>query len=148
MHDDDHSEPSGWRWIGTSVLVVVSALYLFGAAVNLANIASANGFDWLEAPLKWQILDVVYLFLNLLTAIGLWNIAQVPITAFYVNAFSQLVLYTAGARWLMDVPPPFTPDAAQMAQIDLLVAFHTVAIVLVTATVLALGRAQPRSQSR
>ncbi len=38
--------------------------------MHIANIAGFNGFDWLSAPLKWQLLDVVYLVLDIAVVAG------------------------------------------------------------------------------
>ena len=140
MADAMQDKTSGWRWFWYGVLWVVTGLYLYGAAVHVANMASAMGFEWLDAPLKWQVLDVVYLVLNLTVVAGLRLMASLSILAFYVAASSQIALYTAGRSWILDVPDAFRPDAASLAYLDLLVAFHVVAISLVTLAILALGR--------
>ena len=39
----------------------IAACYAYGAAVHVTNMVGLSGFDWLEAPLKWQVLDVACL---------------------------------------------------------------------------------------
>lgn len=57
--------------ISKLILWTVAIFYAFGATVHVMNIAGYSGFDWLRAPLKWQVLDVVYLALDILVAVGL-----------------------------------------------------------------------------
>ena len=140
MTDAVHNEKSGWRWFWFGVLWVVTGFYLFGAAVHVANMASAMGFEWREAPLKWQLLDVVYVVLNLVVVAGLRWMASISILAFYLAAVSQVVLYTVSRGWLINVPDAFRPDATALAYMDLLVAFHIVSMVLVTCAILVVGR--------
>lgn len=147
MADVTHDDTSGWQWFWSAVLWVVTCFYLYGAAVHVANISSAMGFEWLDAPRKWQILDVVYLILDLIVIAGLWTLASVSVLAFYVASVSQVVLYTAGRSWIMNVPEEVQTSAAVSAYLDLLIAFHVIAMVLVTAAILALGRRQASSQT-
>lgn len=147
MNDAVHDGTSGWRWFWFGVLWVVTGLYLFGAAVHVANMASATGFEWRAAPVKWQVLDVVYLVLNLTVVVGLRWMVSVSILAFYVAAVSQVVLYTVGRGWITNVPAPFQPDAAALAYMDLLVVFHVAAMIAVTGAILVVGRRQANSQT-
>ena len=48
----------------------IAAAYAYGAYVHVANMASLTGFDWPYAPLKWQVLDIVYLVLDLVVVAG------------------------------------------------------------------------------
>ena len=50
--------------IAGGVLWIVSAFYAYGALVHVLNIAGRSGFDWSRAPVKWQVLDVIYLVLK------------------------------------------------------------------------------------
>ncbi len=44
-----------------SLIGVVALLYACGAVVHALNMLNLVGIDWGAAPLKWQVLDVVYL---------------------------------------------------------------------------------------
>ena len=118
------------------VITVVALFYLYGAAVHVLNMAGLNGFDWLRAPAKWQILDVVYLVLDLTVVVGFARGWWLGFAAFFVAALSQIVLYTAGRSWVLDVPAEFAPAPAQVAYLDGLVGFHIVAIILVGLAIL------------
>ena len=52
------------------ILWIVALFYAYGALVHILNILGLTGFEWLKAPLKWQVLDVVYLVLDVVVAIG------------------------------------------------------------------------------
>jgi hypothetical protein len=47
------------RILPSVIFWIVPAFYAYGALVHILNIASMTGFSWPEAPLKWQILDIV-----------------------------------------------------------------------------------------
>ena len=118
--------------IAAKIIIAAAALfYLYGAAVHVMNMAGVNGFDWLRAPAKWQVLDVVYLVLDVTVVVGIVRGWWLGFAAFFVAALSQIVLYTAGRSWVLDVPAEFAPSPAQVAYLDGLVGFHIVSIVLV-----------------
>ena len=116
---------------------VIAAFYGYGAEVHVANIAGLSGFDWPEAPVKWQVLDVACLALDLVVVLGLLIRVRVGIAAFLVAAASQVLLYTVLRDWILDVPAAFTPAAEQAAHLDTLVAFHIVTLALVAASLIA-----------
>lgn len=118
--------------LGLIVLVLISAFYAYGALVHILNMVGLRGFDWLSAPLKWQVLDVVYLALDVVVALGLWQRWRASIIAFYVAAFSQIALYTIGRSWIMDVPEPFEQGPEAMTYLNGLVVFHVLSLALVT----------------
>ena len=84
--------------IAKVILWGVAGFYAYGAVVHVMNMAGLNGFDWLRAPLKWQVLDVVYLILDVLVAVGLVLGWRAGYLAFFVAALSQIVLYTVFSR--------------------------------------------------
>ena len=86
----------------TWVLAIITAFYAYGALVHVLNMAGMSGFVWREAPLKWQLLDVVYLALDLIVCAGLVRRWRSAIVAFYVASASQIVLYTLLRDWIMD----------------------------------------------
>ena len=114
------------------VIWIVAAFYVYGAAVHLLNIFSLTGFDWQSAPGKWQILDVVYLAIDLLVVAGLLLSWKAGFVAFYVAAISQIILYTLLREWIIDVPAEFAVTEEQRGYLTSLVIFHCVTIVLVT----------------
>ena len=113
------------RWI-------VSAFYLYGAAVHVLNILGYSGFDWAAAPLKWQVLDVVYLILDLVVVAGFVLSWKVGFGAFYLAALSQIVLYTLFRDWIIDVPQEFSVTEEQRGYLTTLVIFHCVTLAFVT----------------
>ncbi|MEM8717460.1 MAG: hypothetical protein AAGE92_17100 [Cyanobacteria bacterium P01_G01_bin.4] len=80
--------------LNTTVLVLVTVFYAYGALMHVLNMLGLAGFDWLAAPLKWQILDAVYLAINLLVCVGLFRRFRPSVFAFYIAAFTQIGLYT------------------------------------------------------
>ena len=116
----------------TAVIWIIALFYLYGAAVHVFNILGLSGFDWRAAPLKWQLLDIVYLVIDLLVVVGLILGWKLGFVAFYVAAVSQIILYTVFREWIVDVPPEFAPSEEQRGYLTTLVLFHCVTIVLVT----------------
>lgn len=125
-----------FRLILNVILWTVALFYAYGAFVHVANIAGLNGFDWPTAPLKWQVLDVVYLVLDIVVAIGLIIGWRIGIVAFFVAAASQIVLYTAFRTWILDVPEAFARTPEEIAYLDTLVAFHVITIAAVAVALL------------
>ena len=116
----------------TWILAIVSAFYAYGALVHVLNMLSLTGFDWSNAPPKWQALDVVYLLLDVAVCIGLVRRQRLSIYAFYLAGFSQVVLYTALRGWIMDVPEPYTITSEQDDYLTGLVIFHLVTLAAVS----------------
>ena len=118
----------------TVVIWIIALFYLYGAAVHVFNILGLSGFDWRAAPLKWQVLDIVYLAIDLLVVVGLILSWKAGFVAFYVAAISQIILYTVFRDWIVDVPAEFSLSEEQRGYLTKLVIFHCVSIVLVTST--------------
>ncbi len=96
------------------------------------NIAGLTGFDWMDAPVKWQLLDIIYLVLDVVVAAGFflgWSIAKY---AFYIAAISQIFLYTILRDWIIDVPADFAVSSEQVEYLDILIIFHITTIALVS----------------
>lgn len=109
----------------------LAAFYAYGAAVHVANMLSMTGFAWPAAPLKWQLLDILYLILDGVVVLGLLRDRRFGLIAFFVAAESQVLLYTVFRDWILDVPNSFAEIASQTAYLDLLVGFHLVTMALV-----------------
>ena len=119
----------------TSIVIwVVAAFYLYGATVHVLNMLSLSGFDWRKAPTKWQVLDVLYLILDLVVVVGLILNWKVGFIAFYTAAISQIVLYTILRTWITDVPEEFAVSDEQRGYLRGLVIFHCVTIVMISLT--------------
>lgn len=116
----------------TVVIWIIALFYLYGAAVHVFNILGLSGFDWRTAPLKWQVLDIVYLAIDILVVVGLILSWKVGFVAFYVAAISQIILYTLFRDWIVDVPAEFSVSEEQRGYLTTLVIFHCVTIILVT----------------
>ena len=131
----------------TGVLAIITAFYAYGALVHVLNMAGMSGFAWSEAPLKWQVLDVVYLVLDLIVCIGLVRRRPSAVYAFYAASFSQIVLYTLLRDWVVDVPDAFAVSEAQRGYLTTLVIFHVVALAFVTAALRATRTAPDPARS-
>ena len=83
--------------------------------------------------MKWQVLDIVYLFLDIVVAIGFFAGWKISYVAFYLAAISQIILYTLLRAWIIDVPEEFSVSPEQESYLTGLVFFHAVTIVLLTA---------------
>ncbi len=116
----------------TAVLWIVAAFYAYGALVYVLNILGVTGFDWSSAPLKWQVLDVVYLVLDLIVTIGLVRRWPPAYAAFYAAATSQILLYTVFRDWITSVPAEFARSPEEIAYLDMLVTFHVITIAAVS----------------
>ena len=114
------------------VLWTVAAFYAYGALVHVLNMSGLSGFDWAAAPLKWQVLDVVYLVLDVIVVVGLVMGWRAGIVAFFAAAASQIVLYTVFRDWIVDVPEAFARTPEEIAYLDGLVIFHLVTLIIVT----------------
>lgn len=112
------------------ILWGIAAFYAYGALVHVANITGLSGFNWLRAPLKWQLLDIVYLVLDIAVVLGILLEKRFGIVAFFIAAASQIVLYARFRSWVVDVPEEFLPTEEQIAYLDLLIGFHILTIVL------------------
>ena len=130
--------------IATGILWVIALFYGYGALVHVANILGLSGFDWSSAPRKWQLLDVVYLVLDLIVVIGFFAKWKPSYVVFYLTATSQIVLYNVLRAWLLDVPADFAVDPEGESDLNDLIAFHAVALVLVTVA-LRLRGSDPRT---
>ena len=117
----------------------IAALYAYGALVHVMNIVGLSGFAWLGAPLKWQVLDIVYLGLDvaIVACVFRRTAAAVPLLA--IAALSQILLYTLGRPWVLDVPNEYRPAPSSVAYLDGLVIFHA-ATLAVLVTLLLRGR--------
>ena len=127
--------------LAASIIIwIVALFYLYGAVVHVFNILGLSGFDWKAAPLKWQVLDIVYLVIDLLVVAGLILGWKVGFAAFYVAAISQIILYTVFREWIIDVPPEFSVSEEQRGYLTSLVIFHCVTFALVTLALLIRAR--------
>ena len=121
-------------------LWIVALFYLYGAVVHILNMLSLTGFDWANAPFKWQALDVIYLILDLAVFFGLARGWWIGVAAFYTAAATQILLYTVFREWILDVPPELTASSEQLAYLDKLVWFHVITLMLVTAALAFMQR--------
>lgn len=118
-------------WVSKAIFWIVAAFYAFGAAVHVMNMLGMSGYHWAEAPFKWQALDVVYLILDVIVAIGLVLAWRIGLVAFFAAAISQIVLYTLLRSWILDVPEAFARSQEEIGSLNGLVAFHAVTIILI-----------------
>lgn len=109
----------------------IAAAYAYGACVHVANMAGLTGFDWQTAPLKWQVLDVVYLALDVAVVAGIILAKRFWIVAFGIAAVSQIVLYTALRSWVLDVPAALAVPPENVQYLDGLVAFHIASLAVI-----------------
>lgn len=114
------------------IFCIIAAFYAYGALVHVLNMLSLTGFAWMQAPVKWRVLDIVYFIIDVTVVTGLLMGRVFGLVAFFLAAFSQIILYTLFRDWILDVPEAFAPSADQVSYLDTLVAFHVVTIILMT----------------
>ena len=115
------------------VIWTVAAFYAYGTLVHILNMASLTGFEWAQAPSKWQALDIIYLVLDITVATGLMVRWRIGYVSFYIAALSQILLYTVFRSWIVDVPEEFSRTPEELSYLDSLVWFHILTLILVTA---------------
>ena len=125
-----HDEKQGWPFLTRLVFWIIAGFYAYGALVHVLNMFSLTGFDWIEAPRKWQILDVAYLIIDVVVFIGLLSNKWIGIWAFFAAALSQITLYTFLRDWILDVPDTFRRSTEEIAYLDALIAFHIITFVV------------------
>lgn len=118
-------------WISKAIFWIVAAFYAFGALVHVMNILGLSGYSWPRAPLKWQVLDVTYLLLDILVVVGLIFAWRIGLIAFFIAATSQIFLYTVLRSWITDVPDEFARPPEEASSLGGLVIFHVVTIALI-----------------
>lgn len=117
-------------WFARAVFWIIAAFYAYGALVHVLNMLGMSGFSWLNAPAKWQALDLVYLVLDVTVVIGLLAGLRIGYLALIVAAVSQIILYTVLRDWVLDVPEEFARSPEEASYLDVLVIFHIVTLTL------------------
>lgn len=130
----------GWPRLAQILIWTIAAFYAYGALIHVLNMLSLTGFDWATAPFKWQVLDVVYLVLDLTVVIGLIIGARIGFLAFSAAALSQIALYTVFRPWVLDVPEEFRRSAEDVQYLNGLVLFHIVTCLIMAWCVLGSSR--------
>ncbi|MDJ0732754.1 MAG: DUF6163 family protein [Nostocaceae cyanobacterium] len=102
-------------------LRILALFFLYGAIVHYANLLGFGEMPWVEAPLSWQIGDIVYAILDTVAVIGLWNRTTWGIGFFLLAAISQLILYLGFPHLFA-----FTPEQKQA--LWSIVIFHSVTV--------------------
>jgi len=133
------------RAAGRALLLLIAAFYAWGGSVHIANIAGLSGFDWRAAPLRWQVLDILYLTIDGVAVWGLVTGRWIGAAAVVLGAASQVLLYGPFRSWILDVPADFAPGPEAQAWLDGLVAFHGASL---AALALGLRLAPPRRGRR
>ena len=106
-------------WSARVILWLIAVCYGVFAFGHALNILGMGGFDWANAPLSWQLIDVLYLAADLAVV-------------------SQFALYWAVA------PGAGAADAAGSAFPGYFVPFHVATIALVLVAVFLLWRRDAR----
>jgi hypothetical protein len=118
------------------IILAIAVFYGYGGLVHLANMAGFSGYSWADAPTKWQVLDLLYLSMDFIVCVGLFRGWRMAVPTFFAANLSQIVLYTLGASWIMDVPAEFLPSGHEMS-LGSLVGFHLITLVLMCAALLS-----------
>ncbi|MEM6507789.1 MAG: hypothetical protein AAF711_20325 [Planctomycetota bacterium] len=74
--------------------------------------------------MKWQVLDGLYLVLDIAVVVGLLAARAWAMPALVLAATSQILLYTVLRAWVLDVPADFAVAPADVAYLNGLVVFH------------------------
>ncbi|MCB1494521.1 MAG: hypothetical protein KDJ86_01945 [Bauldia sp.] len=125
-------------WSARVILWLIAVCYGVFAFGHALNIFGMGGFDWANAPLSWQLIDVLYLAADLAVVYGFVLLRPIGFVAFLVAVVSQFVLYWAVA------PGAGAADAAGSAFPGYFVPFHVATIALVLVAVFLLWRRDAR----
>lgn len=110
---------------------LVALLFAYDAYGHIASIAGLHGYTWADSPVKWRLIDVFYLTLDIIAVVGLLLRWMVGVIAFFVSSVSQLLLFTILRPWIVDVPENFAGLANGIGYLNLMVGVHLAAIVLI-----------------
>lgn len=113
------------------ILWVVALLFAYDAYGHVASIAGMHGYAWADAPVKWRLIDVFYLTLDIIAVVGLLLRWAVGVIAFFVSAVSQVLLFTILRPWIIDVPENFAGISDRIGYLNLMVGLYLAAIVLI-----------------
>lgn len=129
-------------WTARVILWLVAICYGVFAFSHALNILGMGGFDWSNAPLSWQLIDVLYLAADLAVVYGFVLLRPVGFVVFFIAVVSQLGLY-----WAVS-PGDAGPDAAGGSVfLAYFVPFHLTTVLLVLVAILLLSRRQPGEAS-
>lgn len=79
---------------------------------------------------------MVYFPIDCIVAFGVplrWVVSDV---CFFLAALSQVVLYSAGFSWIMDVPESVRPSPMEMEHLQMMIPFHVVTMCIMVAILL------------
>ncbi|MCB1487168.1 MAG: hypothetical protein KDJ88_06895 [Bauldia sp.] len=128
-------------WAARVILWLIAICYGIFAFSHALNILGMGGFDWANAPLSWQLIDVLYLAADLAVVYGFVLLRPVGFVVFFIAVVSQLALY-----WAVS---PADAGSASGGSLFLayFVPFHlaTIVLVLVALLLLSLRRAPQAS---
>jgi len=110
---------------------LVALLFAYDAYGHIASIAGMHGYTWADAPVKWRLIDVFYLTLDIIAVVGLLLRWVVGVIAFFVSSVSQVLVFTVLRPWFIDVPENFAGLADGLGYLNLMVGLYVVAIVLI-----------------
>ena len=113
------------------ILWAIAAFYAYSAYGHIASIAGMHGYTWAEAPLKWQLFDIIYLALDIIVIVGFLLRWRIGVIAFFAVALSQILLYTVLRPWIIDVPVKFAPTPEHLSYLTLMAGLQAGAVVLV-----------------
>ena len=112
------------RVLSTMILAILALFYAYGALLHAFSITGFAGIDWSATPLRWRILDILYLVLDFAVALCLVLWPAPGVVLLWIAAAGQILLYTILRDWTLDVPPAFLPTDAERGHLDALVRFH------------------------
>jgi hypothetical protein len=114
--------------LSRAIIWAVVALFAYDAYGHIASIAGMHGYSWLEAPVKWRLMDVFFLTLDIIAITGLILRWSIGLVAGFVSATCQLLLFTVFRSWVVDVPVNFAEANDRSAYLDLMVGLYLAAI--------------------
>lgn len=75
-------------------LRILALIFTYSGLIHITNIIGLGQQPWLETPLTWQIGDIIYGILDIVTVIGLWQRKAWGISCFLIGILSQFLIYT------------------------------------------------------
>ncbi|MAF83107.1 MAG: DUF6163 family protein [Gammaproteobacteria bacterium] len=102
-------------------LRILAIIYAFAAVLHIGSILGFGRTPFLEAPLSWQLSDILYGIVDTIAAMGLWQQKSWGLYAFFIAAISEILLFSLVPDW-------FVIEPSQLIMLRGFILYHLVAL--------------------
>ncbi len=102
-------------------LRILAIIYAFAAVLHIGSVLGFGRTPFLDAPLSWQVSDIFYGIIDTIAAAGLWQQQFWGISAFFIAATSEILLFSLVPDW-------FVVEPSQLTMLRGFIAYHLVAL--------------------